>query len=164
MGEPASDDYDRYYAHQLIDALEYQDWVQDLLYDHGLPIGSYSSRKFQNQKGENRAGVEIKFDRQLCKTNNLYIETDEKSHPTRSTYTRSGIYRADNTWLYVIGNYTKTFLFAKVQLRALDMITEETGSPRYERRTNPTSKGFLLPLDDACRYAAKVIETAGNSP
>lgn len=152
MTRNASDEYDRYYETQLHAALEFQDWVQDRLYDHGVSVGAYSSKKYQRTKGENRAGIEIKFDQKWRTTGNLYIEVAEKAHPSRLTYTASGIYRDDNTWLYVIGDYSKAFVFGKKLLKAMFCAKD-----KYRRVITPTSKGFLLPLDIAERFAEKII-------
>ena len=128
-----------------------------MLYDHGLSIGSYGSKRYQFEKGENRAGVEIKFDQRWRETGNLYIETDEKAHPSRPSYTRSGIYRNDNSWLYVIGDRSKVFIFAKSTLQRVDKAMRG-GSERYQHVSTATSKGFLVPVEEGEKLAAKVIE------
>ena len=99
------EDYTTYYNKQLEKALEFQDFVADKLYNIGISLNCYSSRKYQYEKGESRSGIEIKFDDQRKKTGNLYIEYAEKSNPNNKNYVPSGIERKDNTWLYVIGDY-----------------------------------------------------------
>lgn len=71
------------YKEKFEAGIQYQDWVVEKLYDAGLPIISYSSKKYQNLIGENKAGLEIKFDRNWVKTGNLYIEIAEKSNPNK---------------------------------------------------------------------------------
>jgi hypothetical protein len=142
-----------YYREKLEQGKEYQDFVSDVLYKIGLPLFSYNSKKYQVEHGENKLGIEIKFDDRYAETGNIWIEIAEKSNPSNAAYVLSGIYRTDNTWLYVIGNRTKIFVFAKTILKLL----HKTG--RYAERENnlKTSKGFLLNNADADKYAAKVI-------
>jgi len=94
----------KYYEEKLVEGLEYQDFVAEKLYHFGLPLFNYASKKYQIEYGENKLGVEIKFDQKFEKTRNLYIETAEKTRPEIENYSPSGIYRNDNTWLYVQGN------------------------------------------------------------
>jgi hypothetical protein len=88
----------------------------------------------------------------MANTGNLYIEYEEKAVPRPGPYAKAGIERADNTWLYVIGDYNTIFIFAKRLLVQL----KDCG--RYRQVTTPTSRGYLLPLADARKYAAAVIE------
>jgi len=135
-----------YYKNKLEQGLNFQDYVVELLYDAGLPIISYSSKKYQNMIGENKAGLEIKNDENFRKTGNLYIEIAEKSDPSNFSYVESGIYRNDNTWLYLIGDKDTVFVLSKKQLRLL----HESG--KYRMVETPTSKGMLLPVADAEKH------------
>ena len=106
---------DDYYKKMLKKGLEYQDFVIEFLYHQGLPLITYSSEKYQIEKGENKLGVEIKFDDKFKETGNLFIEVEERRNENKK-YVNSGIFRDDNTWLYVIGNYEWAFIFFKNQL------------------------------------------------
>jgi len=142
-----------YYAEKLKQGLYYQDFVIEKLYDNGLPIISYSSKEFQNMIGENKAGLEIKNDTKFRDTGNFYIEIAEKSKPENPCYIKSGIYRNDNTWLYLIGDMKEIFVFSKKQLVIL------SENKKYKFVTTPTSQGYLLPICDAKKhYAIKIIE------
>ena len=134
--------------------LQFQDFVAELFHDKlGVTITNYQSRGYQFGKGENKQGIEIKLDRDILETNNVSIEIAEKSRASLSDYTPSGIYRADNTWLYVQGNYKIVFVFAKSTL----IVLHKSGKyPEYEL---PTIRKFHLPIADARKYAAMVIET-----
>jgi len=58
--------------------LEYQDFIVEILAEkYGLIIPNYSSKKYQYDVGENKQGIEIKFDDRLKETGNLYIEIAE---------------------------------------------------------------------------------------
>lgn len=142
-----------YYKEKLEQGLYYQDFVIEQLYSAGLPLISYSSKKYQTMIGENKAGFEIKNDCQFRKTNNFYIEISEKSNADNREYVASGIYRNDNTWLYIMGDTETIYIFSKKQLQILH------SSHKYRTVQTATSTGFLLPVKDAEKhYAIKVIE------
>lgn len=144
--------YKEYYAEQLNEACEYQDFVMENLYKIGLPLLIYSSQKKQH-KGESMNGVEIKHDKRAKETGNLYIETAEKSHPDKPYFVRSGIYREDNTWLWAIGDYERIFILSKKQLQWAHKLK------KYQEVITETSKGFLLPIADCEKfYAMKILE------
>jgi hypothetical protein len=133
--------------------LQFQDFVAELFHDKlGVTITNYQSRGYQFGKGENKQGIEIKLDRDILETNNVSIEIAEKSRADLSEYTPSGIYRPDNSWLYVQGNYKIVFIFAKSTLLLLHQ------SGLYPDKEKPTICKFHLPVADARKYAAVVIE------
>jgi hypothetical protein len=141
-----------YYQNMLTKGLEYQDFVSDILFKElGIPVVSYQSKKYQYNKGENLQGFEIKFDDKMNDTNNIYIEVAEKSKAENINYISSGIYRNDNTWLYIIGNYKIIYIFSK---NILKMLHE---SNRYRYIQTKTSQGFLIPDDEAVKFASKII-------
>jgi hypothetical protein len=133
--------------------IEFQDYVAELFHDKlGMTITNYQSRRYQFGNGENKQGIEIKLDRDILGTNNVSIEIAEKSRADLPQYTPSGIYRPDNSWLYVQGNYKIVFIFAKSTLILLHQ------SGRYPDKEKPTIRKFHLPVADARKYAAVVIE------
>lgn len=140
-----------YYKEKLEQGLSYQDFVIEKLYEHGLPLISYSSKKYQVLYGENKAGIEIKNDQKFRETGNFYIEIAEKSHAGMSKFVESGIFRNDNTWLYVIGDYEEIFVFGKKQLKIVSK------NVKYKKVEISTSKGFLLPVKDARKSLALEI-------
>lgn len=140
-----------YYKEKLEQGLEFQDFVTDILFNElFIPLSSYQSKKYQ-LKGENKQGIEIKFDDRFNDTGNVYIEIQEKSKADNLNFVDSGIYRNDNTWLYIIGNYKILFIFGKNTLRLMYK------SRRYTEVEIPTSRGFLIPKIDAEKYALKII-------
>ncbi len=133
--------------------LEFQDFVVDLLREQlGIVITNYQSQRFQFGVGENKQGIEIKLDRDILRTNNVSIEIAEKTRAGNPDYVPSGIYRNDNSWLYIQGNWDIVFIFSKNILRLLQK------SRRYKINILPTLKSFLFPINDAKTYAAKVLE------
>lgn len=142
-----------YYQIQLQAGLEFQDLVTKVLYQRGIVVVGYSSRRFQNSEGENMLGAEIKLDRGFRNSGNLYIETAEKSHPENINFAPSGIYRRDNSWLFVIGDEKTIYIFSTTFLRRL---VEKKKYPFISNK--PTSQGYLLPLSDAEKYCILKIE------
>ncbi len=162
VGQPVANELDRsreaynnkaYYEKKLKQGLEFEDFVGEVLHKIGIVTMPFASKLFQQTRGENRLGAEIKNDEKYRQTGNLYIETAEKSHPDNPSYVPSGIARQDSTWLYIIGDRSCFWIFSHTMLRGLAQMC-------YETRTTPTSRGFLLPIKDADRYAAKKIEPA----
>lgn len=146
--------YDRYRETKIQSGQLYQDFVVDVAWTLlGLAIVQYSSRLYQQHIGESRTGVEIKHDEMFVKTRNLWIEVAEKAVQRPGPYAISGIFRNDNTWLYVQGNYDTVFFFSKKLLKQLH------DSGRFEIRENGfgTSRGFLLSEADAQKYAMVVL-------
>lgn len=157
--EQARTDYARgYYEKQLETGRQFQDVVTGELYQRGIVIVGYASRRFQRSHGENMLGAEIKRDGQFRETGNLYIEIAEKSHPDRATYVPSGIFREDNSWLFVIGDEETVYIFSTKYLR---LLTKSRGWRKVEK---PTSVGYLCPLDDAERYCLRRIDMSANLP
>lgn len=139
-----------YYKDKLQEGLEFQDVITRELYQRGIVIVGYASRKHQNKDGENMLGAEIKRDGKFRETGNLYIEVSEKAHPDRLNYTPSGINRKDNSWLYVIGDEETIYIFSTKYLCMLEN--------KYTHVNTPTSNGFLMPIKDAEKYCIRKIE------
>lgn len=140
-----------YYKEKLEAGLEYQDFIADELRkaDPCIILCAYSSRKYQNEKGESASGIEIKHDMRLKDTGNLYIEVAEKSNPNLQNYTPSGIYRKDNTFLYLIGDKEQAFMFSKAQLKLVYEDKNAWKSRGIVERKTPTSIGFTFPVEKA---------------
>lgn len=156
---------EEYYEACRLEAEEFQDFVVDVCLERlGLAIVQYTSRKYQFEIGESRTGVEIKKDRKYAETGRLFIETEERKFPWLN-YTASGIYRKDNSWLYIIGNYDILYIFSKKLLRQIIAKAKLPNSkPHYDiiEIGAKTSRGFCLPKKDAERYAVEFIELNEN--
>jgi len=143
-----------YYSDKFEEGLAYQDFVIDELYKIGFPLVTYASRKYQYTKGESKC-VEIKLDNNWRRTGNLYFETAEKTKAENENFIVSGILRDEQTWLYIIGDYTKIFILSKKQLALLHDIGH------YRKVEIATSQGILIPVTEIeTKYAIKIIETA----
>ena len=144
-----------YYAEKLEQGLQFQDVVTRALYQRGIVVIGYASRRFQNTHGENMLGAEIKRDGEFRKTGNLYIEVAEKSHPDNPHYVDSGIMRKDNSWLFVIGDEQTIWIFSTKYLRNM--------TSRWRQVTKTTSIGHLMPLADADKYCVRKIDLADEA-
>jgi hypothetical protein len=135
---------------------EFQDFVCIELAKDGIILQNINSKKFQFEKGENLQGFEIKFDNTHTKTKRLSIEIAEKRKGENINFVDSGIYRKDNTWLYIQGNYELFFIFPVNYLRQLHK------SGRYKTdeypRDLPTIKKFYLPWSDCVKYCCKYYD------
>lgn len=146
--------YEQYRQTKMESAALYQDFVVDVCFNTlGLAIVMYTSRAYQLTVGESRTGVEIKHDEMYARTGNLWIECAEKARPRAGDYVPAGIFRGDNSWLYVIGDYDTIYLFSKVLLQGLSA----SGKWPIQENKTKTSKGFLLKQKDAEKYAAAIL-------
>jgi len=126
-----------YYKQKLKEGLCYEDLVEAFIKNElGIDVDVLKTRDEQEEIGESRFGLEIKYDGRFSDTGNLYIETAEKSRPDNPEYVASGIRREDNTWLWAMGDYETLFLFLK-----RDLMDAEPDCRFVE---TPTSRGFLL--------------------
>lgn len=141
-----------YYKMQLEEGLKYQDFVKHELYKRGVPIVFNDSKYYQCEEGENILGAEIKNDKKFRETGNLYIETAEKSDETNENYVKSGIYRDDNSWLFIIGDYATIYIFGVKHL----VFVHNQG--KYREIEKPTSRGFLYPITQAIPIALQIID------
>lgn len=133
--------------------LEYQDFVCTLLAKENIILQNLGSKLYQLKVGENLQGFEIKYDERCTDTGRLSIEVAEKSRDDPALpWTSSGILRYDNTWLYIQGNYSVVYIFAKNWL--LRYYHEK--QPEIES-FNGTIRRFFLPFPVADKCAAKVI-------
>jgi hypothetical protein len=130
---------------------EYEVWVQEKYPQVYLQRKlTYFEGKTNQLKGETEEGIEVKFDDLIEKYGRTYIETKEKTHIENKNYVDSGIYRTDNSRLYLIGDYTQWFLFSKAKLIWLDRL-----DPPFLYRPKPTSTsiGFCIPIKNAKELA-----------
>jgi hypothetical protein len=130
--------------------LEFQDHVCCLLAKDNIILQNTVSKLYQLRMGENLQGFEIKMDRRCTETGRLSIEVAERSSKAVPFWTPSGIYRTDNTWLYLQGNYEVLFVFQVNFLRILH------GKGTLEEKQEPTIRAFYLPFEKAEKWAAKV--------
>lgn len=137
---------------------EYQDFICDELLKIGVCLNCYSSKKYQMSKGESASGVEIKRDSKWQQTGRLYFEVEANSKDT-TKMVNGGITKEDKSWLYLIGDETKAFIFAKNQLIRLYQKVKEkpdVWKEKYgitinkhidEHTLKATSSGMCIPVN-----------------
>lgn len=136
--------------------IEYQEHIADI-----LGLVNYHTKKEQYNIGENRLGLEIKFDTRCTDMGHLWIETAEKSNWRNERWIPSGIYRDDNSWLYAQGNWQKIWIFLKIDL----IKTDKDNS--FERWAFPwgekaTGTGYVLKFTLADELAKRIIDVQSN--
>lgn len=145
-----------YFRNQLQQAFEFENFIAEKIkVEYGLDIEPFLTPEGQYELGENALGIEIKNDKILKKTRNVYIEVAEKSNKLLSDYTRSGILKSDNTIYFLIGDYEEFYIFFKATL--VDIYREELklykqGKPSkrgIQFKQIYTSQGFVYPIANA---------------
>ena len=134
------------------DGIEFQDWVCELMAREHIILQNLSSKKYQFERGENLQGFEIKLDARCTETGRLSIEVAEKSRASNPRWIPSGIMREDNAWLYIQGNRTQLWIFARNHLR----LYREKKRPQ-EHDSYGTVRKFYLTIALANRMAAKIV-------
>ena len=140
------------YKENLLVGKKYENFVCKVLKGKiNLSIDIYENVQDQYNIGESQQGFEIKYDKRHKETNNIYIEVAEKSNKNNFNFINSGIYRDDNSWILLIGNYNVIYFFGINTLRLL----YETD--RFKKVNTETSKAFLLYPKDIEKYKLKKI-------
>ncbi len=126
----------------LEEALQYQDFISlQLMNKLGWCLNQFTSYKYQTQFGESLSRIEIKNDKQMASTDNIYVELAEKA--SNGLFVASGIKRQDNTLLWLIGDYKTAYVFVKKQLSYLCDNYEKYG---FKKVQTDTSIGIVIPI------------------
>ena len=113
----------------------------------GNTIDFYDTKEEQYNIGESAQGVEVKYDIASFRTNNLYIEIEEATK-IGGKLVSSGIYRKDNTTVWVTGTYHYAYIIPKSLLVAY----HKKKQPNEIVSQRGTSKGFLIPRSDIDKW------------
>ena len=147
-----------YYGKQLHEAEQFEILVEKKLLEElhegrpGFSITRHTTQATQLAHGDLRISIaatgeswdiEIKNDKQMADTRNLYIETQEKSHPNNPDFIDSGIFASSSADLYGIGDECEFYLFDRAALRALAPPPD-----KWMTIDRGTSRGFLLEIKD----------------
>src|SRR5271166_5675765 len=144
----------KYGRSQLEIGKKYETFVQGLVGRWGLMFWVNELPAFQ-MKGESLQGCEIKEDKGCQKYGHLSIEIAEKSHYDNPDWVASGIFKADNSWAYIQGNYDIVFVFSKKWLlRYYEAKNPPIHEASLHRGDPPTVRKFHLPdHDDGLKLA-----------
>lgn len=142
---------------------KYQDYIQDwFAQKEGIFLCNYGSRYYQMNKGENSFGMEIKHDEHYWETGNVFIEF-EAVNKVGDKFIEGGIKKKDNAWLYLIGDESNAFIFAKCQLVSIyecvcskpQEMKEKYGIRVCEHTDKDTgqitSRGIAIPINVALK-------------
>lgn len=118
-----------------------------------MKITRYNT-KWTQLRGENKEGIEIKYDRLMRKFNRIYIETAEKRNAYNPKYAPSGICRGDNTKIYIIGDYDTAYIF---DIKDLLLLYKQKPRWVYHPPMTKTSIGFCIPIEYARKLAMFIV-------
>lgn len=152
MGSADMKEYKSYEENKMLGG-DYEDFIRSVLKErYNYTLHPYTTEEGQYKYGENKEGIEIKNDLIMERTRRIWIEVAEKTNKDNLEFVPSGIYRGDNSRRYLIGNYQEIYIFKIEVLRQ----AYQNGD-YYMLKANPTSKGFLLTIEQAERLAGTVI-------
>lgn len=140
---------------------EYQDFLTDELARYGIPISMYTSYERQ-KRGENKFGMEIKFDDKMKYTGNLYIEIGHNPQLKNNGFKPSGLFKQDNTWLWLVGDYKEAFIFGKKTLQKIykQIFDKKVKTPdgiTLKNTSSGSAQGMLVPRSAALKWCEKHI-------
>lgn len=145
-----------YFKTKLQEAFEFENFIaQKIKVEYDYDIEPYLTPEGQYDLGENALGIEIKNDKILKKTRNIYIEVAEKSNKLLNKYTKSGILKNDETIYFLLGDYDEFYIFFKNKLLSiykeeLKLFREGKPSKRgIKFKIISTSQGFIFPIKNA---------------
>ena len=128
-----------------------------------VKITMINDRWGQLNVGESREGYEIKFDSKAMlrpAQARYWIECMEKRKPGNPTWILSGIWRADNTKFFIIGDYNLFWVFVIEVLRSVSPWKPgQPWPPEGNHVETLTSRAFLLSTEEAGRIKVDRIET-----
>ena len=93
---------------------EFEVYVEDEFLKWGIDLEMYTDSEGQ-YKGENKLGLEIKRDRRLADTNNVYIQYMERMDDNKPLV-EAGILKKDNSKYWIVGDYDDYYIFYKKDL------------------------------------------------
>lgn len=140
----------------------FEGYICERLLDDGIIVLQTGRRPERCECG-NLLGIDIVYDPRMRQRGGIYIETHVMEAPPLPVFFRSTLFRDNDAWLYGIGDHELFFVFGKKALRR--QITE---IDKYfplpagaERRQTATSKGILLPFEQAETLAERTFRFGG---
>jgi len=113
---------DEYFQKKLILSHMFEIKIEDEFKNFGIDIGLLYGRNEQNG-GESKAGIEIKYDVRGLTTENVYLEFKEKPNNS-NVFVDSGFMKDDNSRVILIGTPERYALIDKNKLK--DLLSEHT--------------------------------------
>lgn len=152
-----------YYLNQLETSHRFEVYIDYCFRQRGYDIGLYYGKKQQYSQGETKAGIEIKCDRKLRETGNVYIEYQERM-TREGVWVDSGILKPDETKYFLIGTEEEFYILPREALYGLYtrvVLQGEyiPGVKKVREKTHGTSKGFIISSQIAGQINLTVEET-----
>lgn len=151
-----------YYSDQMNDSYKFERWVELEFARNGIELNLFED---ENQyKGENELGIEIKHDKMLKNTGNVYIEVKERIR-NNMDWVDSGILKEDNTSFILIGDEDELYIIEKNKLIEIyNKIKDSSGwvndCMMVKEKAHQTSIGFIIRREKAKQlcYAQSIKE------
>lgn len=124
----------------LEEGWEYQDFIMKELMKVGICLFPFQSKKYQIECGESLSGIEVKYDKKMSETGNIFIETASATPYYTNQLCPSGIF-GTNCFLYIIGDKTCAYMFSTAQLKFMAQNTSRYGFKVFK---SPEREGFLI--------------------
>lgn len=145
------------YREQMLDeGLAFQGFACMELARHGISTVPLYSTEYA-QLGDTSGGIEIKFDRKLKETGNIWIEVAEKQKDA-TEWVRSGLNAPDGAWLWCIGDHKRLVLWSRKRLQYVVAMAPRN-DPKFplSMMETETSIGWIMPWEFARDHADKVL-------
>ena len=123
---------------RLNESGKFEEYINSEFLKNGIDLGFYYYK--EQYKGENDFGIEIKNDKVLKNTGNIYIEYQER-HTENDKWHDSGILKKDNSKYWLIGDIGEYYIIEKQKLLELYRNKEHEGLKEHK-----TSKGFIITI------------------
>ena len=121
---------------RLTDSAKFEEYINEEFKKCGIDIGFYYYK--EQYLGENKFGIEIKNDKVLKNTGNIYIEYQER-HRLGEEWNNSGILKEDNSKYWLIGDIDYYLIILK------ETLVDIFNNKQYDDlKETPTSRGFVL--------------------
>jgi hypothetical protein len=145
---------------KLSEGQAYEGYISAQLVAEGHTVTPHVGKGPQLTHGDlrvNGVDLEVKFDKRLHLTGNLFIEVKER-HSTAGAWIASGVFASSSAAWYCIGDYVRAWWFRRACLR-----TESDRHAIFKIQEN-TSQGWLLKPAERDRFAARVRRWTGRTP
>lgn len=151
-----------YYIENLKESHKFEVYIDYLFKQHGYDIGLFYGKSQQYNQGETSAGIEIKCDKMLRKTGNVYIEYKERLNKY-GNWVDSGILKKDQTNYFLIGTIEEFYIIPRENLlkyykRLVENKEKISGMRVVEELKHGTSKGFVMSRQWAKKDSISVEE------
>lgn len=135
------------YSSDLIEGRKYERFIKAYFWIYlGIRLHLFDTYDEQMKYGETQEGFEIKYQRKMKETGNVYIETVAIPNIYTKREVPGALFRNDNSHTWIMGDYKE---FWTVQLRTLLRLYEDRV---YRIIRCKYGEGYLIPKRDLHKY------------